>query len=86
MNFERWAQQVDLLVRTRVPTVRIERDLDDMYRWTCGQDDIQAHDCGEGSVLLITLDAQTGATVRKISLRDSEPADVAADVVRHFAR
>lgn len=85
MNFEVWAQQVDVIIRSRIPWVRVERDRDDMYRWASGADDVQAHACGDESVVLIVLDRHAGAQVRMIRLCESQPADVADDVVNRLS-
>lgn len=85
MTFEVWAQQVDVIVRSRMPWVRLERDMDEMYRWASGADDVQAHACGDESVVLISLDRHAGAQIRKLRLRESPPADVADDVVNRFS-
>jgi hypothetical protein len=85
MNFEGWAQEVDALIRATVPDVRIERDLEDMYRWTYGADDVQAHACGEKTVVLIALGAGTGAVVRRLTIGECRPADVAREVVEYLA-
>ncbi|HZZ65757.1 MAG TPA: hypothetical protein VFE17_09685 [Candidatus Baltobacteraceae bacterium] len=85
MTFEVWAQQVDVIIRSRIPWVRVERDMDEMYRWACGAGDVQAHACGDESVVLISLDGHAGAQVRKLRMRESPPADVAHDVVNRFS-
>jgi hypothetical protein len=84
MNFEGWAQEVDALIRATFPQVRIERDLDDMYRWTYGADDVQAHACGEKTVVLIALGSDTGAVIRRLTIGECPPADVAREVAGYL--